>query len=167
LKAKCDKDTILARFKEGPAQLEHILEGLTEVDLDYIPARGGWTIRQIVHHIADGDDIWKLGIKMALGIEQVEFMLNWYSAIPQTDWANSWVYSNRSVKISLVLLNAIRSHILELLDQIPDAWDKTIKFRNPDGEFEYTTVGFVVEMQADHVFHHIKRIHEIRQERAA
>jgi hypothetical protein len=167
MKAKGDTDSIRTRFKEGPAQVEQALEGLTEADLDYVPVQGGWTIRQIVHHIADGDDLWKLCIKMALGIEQAEFSLSWYSALPQTGWAGSWGYANRSVRISLDLLQAVRSHLLELLDQRPDAWERTIRFRKPDGEFEHLTVGFIMEMQSDHVSHHIKRIREIRRERAA
>lgn len=166
MKAKGDKNTILVRFKDSPSQLESALEGITDAELNYVPAQGGWTIRQIVHHIADGDDIWKLCIKMMLGNEQAEFMLNWYWEIPQTYWANSWAYAKRSVNISLDLLNASRNHILELLDRIPDVWDKSIKLRKRDGEYETITTGFIVEMQADHVFHHIKRIQEIRREYA-
>ena len=44
---------------------------------------------------------------------------------------------------------------------------KTVRVRKSDGGFEHITVGFVVEMQSDHLFHHLKRIDEIRRERAA
>jgi len=50
--------------------------------------------RQIVHHIADGDDLWKTYIKIALGNEQAEFTLAWYLAFPQTEWANGGVMKN-------------------------------------------------------------------------
>ena len=76
-----DRESILTRYKEGPSLLERTLADLQDADLDKPPSQGGWTIRQIVHHIVDGDDIWKTCIKMALGNEQAEFFLGWYWAL--------------------------------------------------------------------------------------
>jgi uncharacterized damage-inducible protein DinB len=64
--------SVVARYAEGPAQLEQAIAGLQDADLDASPVQGGWTIRQIVHHIVDGDDLWKVGIKAALGNDQGE-----------------------------------------------------------------------------------------------
>jgi hypothetical protein len=89
--------TIIARYADGPAQLEQALTGLHDADLDAPPAQGGWTIRQIVHHIVDGDDLWKPCIKAALGNEQGEFTLEWYWAVPQDTWADRWAYSGRPI----------------------------------------------------------------------
>ncbi|OGU61008.1 MAG: hypothetical protein A2V66_09665 [Ignavibacteria bacterium RBG_13_36_8] len=164
MKPPDDQDNILELFKKGPAILENALAGLSDSELDYVPSNGGWTIRQIVHHIVDGDDLWKIGIKMALGNEQPEFTLKWYSALPQMEWAKRWGYENRSIDTSLALLRAIRSHILQLLEYVPDGWTKSVQFRDPKGEIEVVPVGFVIQMQADHVVHHVKRISAIRQE---
>ncbi len=41
----------LRRYQEGPQHLEQVILRLTDADLDAKPSRGGWTIRQIVHHI--------------------------------------------------------------------------------------------------------------------
>ena len=54
----CDPDTILARYADGPAQLEAAIAGLSEEELDLAQTADTWTIRQIVHHVVDGDDIW-------------------------------------------------------------------------------------------------------------
>ena len=62
MKSPANKDSVIARYIEGPKLLERALAGLTEADLDTAPAKGGWSIRQIVHHLADGDDLWKMGI---------------------------------------------------------------------------------------------------------
>ena len=164
MKPPDDQDKILELFKQGPAILEKALTGLSDSELDYTPSNGGWTIRQIVHHIADGDDLWKTGIKIALGNEQSEFTLKWYSALPQTEWANRWAYENRSVDASLALLRASRNHILQLLEYVPDGWTRSVQFREPNGEIEAVPVGFVIQMQSDHVVHHVKRISAIRKE---
>jgi hypothetical protein len=151
-------------FKQGPGMLENTLSGLSETKLDYVPSNGGWSIRQIIHHIADGDDLWKTGIKAALGSEQAEFNLKWYQAIPQMEWAKLWNYEKRSIAISLNLFKANREHILQLLDCVPDGWIKTLKYQEPDGTIELIPIGFVIDMQAKHVVHHINRILEIRKE---
>lgn len=159
-----DQATILAQYADGPAQLEQSVRALSDSDLDWTPSSGGWSIREIVHHIADGDDIWTVGIKMALGNDQAEFHLDWYWPIPQTTWASNWTYAKRPVHTSIALLKATRANVLDLLVQRADAWERSVNLREPNGEITRVSVGFILEMQASHVFHHIKRIEEIRRE---
>ncbi len=160
-----DRLGVMARFREGPALLEDAVMNLTDADLDATPSGGGWTIRQIVHHLADGDDIWKLGIKMAMGDEEAEFSLGWYRGMSQEAWGHRWAYDRRSLGASLSLLRASRAHVLQLLESVPEAWDRAVVVRKPDGKMERVPVGFVVQMQADHVLHHLERIRGILQER--
>ncbi len=162
MKAPDDQDSVLVRYVEGPALLERALAGIQDSDLDAPPSQGGWTIRQIVHHIVDGDDLWKICIKVALGNEQAEFSLEWYRTQPQEVWAKNWAYENRSLDVSLALLKAIRSHIHQLLEQVPGGWHRSVEFRKSNGETERLPVGAVVEIQADHVEHHVKQIRAIR-----
>ena len=159
-----NQNEILELFKRGPGILENALAGLSDIELDYAPSNGGWSIRQIVHHLVDGDDLWKIYIKIALGNEQAEFTLKWYLAFPQTEWAKRWSYEKRSIDVSLALFKAIRDHILQLLEYTPDGWIKSAQFRDSNGEIEVVPVGFVIQMQADHVVHHVKRIIAIREE---
>ncbi len=154
--------SILARYAEGPAELEQALTGLRDADLDATAAQGGWTIRQIVHHVVDGDDLWKVGLKAALGNEQGEFTLEWYWMVPQDVWADRWAYAGRSIDVSLALLKATRAHVIQLLATVPDAWSRSITVRKHSGDTIRLTVGAIVEMQADHVQHHVRRILAIR-----
>jgi uncharacterized damage-inducible protein DinB len=161
MKSPADKDSVIARFKEGPALLEYALASLKDADLDTAPTEGGWTIRQIVHHIVDGDDLWKLCIKMALGNEQAEFSLDWYRALSQDTWTKRWAYAQRSIKVSLALFKATRNHVVQLLENVPDVWERSVGFREPNDEIVRVPVGFVIQMQADHVVHHVKQIETI------
>lgn len=164
MKAPEDKGVVLVRYKEGPALLERALADITDADLDAAPSQGGWTIRQIVHHVVDGDDIWKICLKMALGNEGAEFTLGWYWAFPQEVWAERWAYAHRSVDVSLDLLKANRHHVLQLLEHIPNAWLRTVAFRKHNGEVECVPIGAAIEIQADHLEHHVSRILAIRKE---
>ncbi len=157
--------SIVAGYAEGPAELKQALAGLQDADLDAPPVQGGWTIRQIVHHIVDGDDLWKMCIKAALGNEQGEFTLEWYWMVPQDIWADRWAYAGRPIDVSLALFKATRAHVTQLLAHVPDAWSRSITLRKPSGETTRLTVGAVVEMQAHHLQHHVRRILAIRKER--
>jgi hypothetical protein len=154
---------VLAKYADGAAQLEAALVGLSESDLDLAGAPDAWSIRQIVHHIADGDDIWKICIKAALGNSEGLFSLQWYWDKPQTEWAESWRYANRSIEPSLTILCANRQHIVELVQQIPNGEERSIRLKWPDGQEERITVADVLEMQTRHIAGHINDIREIRR----
>jgi uncharacterized damage-inducible protein DinB len=158
-----DSEAILALYADGPAQLEATLAGLTESELDLALTNGSWTIRQIVHHVVDGDDIWKTCIKAALGNSDGLFSLQWYWDKPQIEWSENWQYANRSLEPSLALLRANRHHIEELVRRSPSAWEKSIRLKWPDTEEERITIGEVLEMQARHIVGHINDIRMIRQ----
>ena len=162
-----DRDREMSRYREGPDLLEQVVIGLRDSQLDARPAAGGWSVREIVHHIADGDDIWKMGIKMAIGNEQAEFDLGWYSSLPQVTWSDRWAYSRRSIASSLSLLRASREHVVQLLASVPEAWNRSVVVRTPRAGIEQVPVGFVIQMQADHVMHHLERIRAILQEGGA
>jgi uncharacterized damage-inducible protein DinB len=153
-------DTTLALYADGPATLEAVLNNLTESDLDLAQTSDSWTIRQIVHHIVDGDDIWKTCIKAALGNTQGLFSLQWYGDKSQIEWAENWKYSSRPIESSLALFRANRHHIVELVQQTPNAWEKSVRIKWPHGE-ERITIGDVLETQASHVVEHIADIQKI------
>ncbi len=153
----------LALYADGPAQLEAMLMSLTESDLNLSQTGDSWTIRRIVHHVADGDDIWKTCIKAALGNSEGLFSLQWYWDKPQIEWAENWKYADRRIESSLALLRANRQHIVELVQQTPGAWEKSIRLKWPEGEEDRITIGEVLEMQASHVVGHIDDIRMIRQ----
>lgn len=163
--APADRTGVLSRFTAGVAALEEAVSGLSDDALDAVPSGGGWTVRQIVHHLADGDDIWKLAVKMAIGRDGAEFVLGWYQEMTQREWADRWAYASRPIDVSLSLLKASRAHVQQLLDSSPDAWHRAVLLRKHDGEIERVPIGFILEMQAEHVFHHLRRIEEILEER--
>ena len=164
----CEKDGILVRYADGPAQLTAAIAGLTEAGLDTALNSESWTIRQIVHHVVDGDDIFKLCIKIALGNEHAAFDLQWYWDLPQTRWAELWAYANRAIEPSLALYSANRCHMMQLIQSLHGAWERSISIK---GEIvseqrrveEQVTVGQVIEQACEHLDGHIEDIRHIRQ----
>lgn len=160
-------ETVLKQYAEGPALLESALAGLTESDLDLALSTDSWSIRQLVHHIADGDDLWKTCIKAALGNSEGLFSLQWYWEKPQMEWSENWTYTSRGIASSLALLRANRRHILELLEHTPNALEKSIRLYRPGTSEDRVTVLDVLEMYVRHMADHIKDIQATLQAHGA
>lgn len=158
-----DTQTLLAQYANGPSLLDSALAGLCETDLDLALSADSWTIRQIVHHIVDGDDIWKTCIKTALGNGDALFSLKWYTVKSQMEWSESWAYPRRGLASSLALYRANRRHIVDLLEHIPGACEKSVRLERPGREEIRITVFDVVELHVDHLAEHIESIQAIRK----
>jgi len=158
-----EREAIIARYADGPRQLEAALAGLPQGGLDVAERDGAWTIRQIVHHVVDGDDIWKVFVKRATGNPVGRFDLQWYWDRPQDEWVQSWAYAQREIEPSLALFQANRAHIVQLLESVPAAWEQCLVVRWPNGEEQQVGVAWVVEMQARHVPVHVEEIQRARQ----
>jgi hypothetical protein len=154
------KETI-SRYAAGIEAVDEALAGLTEADLDLAREAGKWTIREIVHHIADAETLWQVAIKSALGNCGCLFDASWY--ILDNKWAGPLQYATRPVDEALDLFRAIRHEILGLLAHVPAAWTKYVLFcqGNPDAAREWT-VGRIVSWQARHVLIHVEQIRETR-----
>jgi uncharacterized damage-inducible protein DinB len=160
-----DREAILAQYAEGPALLREAIAGLSGEGLDAAPDAENWSIRQIAHHIVDGDHLWAIGIKAALGDCDAAFGFPWYWAMPQMQWSKRWAYAERDLEPSLALFEASRRQVIQLLEAMPDAWDRALVVQFPNREPQRLTVGQIVEGQAGHVVGHVEDIHKIRKER--
>ena len=158
-----DTQTILRQYADGPSLLDSALAGLYETDLNLALSADSWTIRQIVHHIADGDDLWKTCIKIALGNSDALFSLQWLTTRTQMEWSESWAYSRRGIESSLALYRANRNHIVDLLEHNPGACERSIRFERPGKEEIRITVFDVVELHVNHLAEHIESIQAIRK----
>ncbi len=154
---------ILTEFREGPNLLEAAIAGLSEAELDIATHEDGWSIWKIVHHIVDGDDLWKSFIKQAIGNSGGAFSLEWYWQMPQDEWAEQWAYEKRSIAPSLTMFRANRNHIMQLLEHTSGAWEKSLVIRWPRGEEQAVSVGWVVEIQTQHILGHVNAIGRIRK----
>lgn len=160
-----DRTELLNAYSNGPARLEQTLKSLTTGQLDRSLLADTWTIRQIAHHIVDGDDIWKTCIKIALGNPGGEFSLQWYWDRPQMEWADQWQYKTRSLETSLALFRANREHIVELLHLFPDCWERSVRIHWPGntGEDRISIEG-VVKMHTNHLEGHLADMKAILKE---
>ena len=46
---------LVAQYEAGPGVLRGAVDGLGDAELDHRPSDGGWTPREVVHHVADSE----------------------------------------------------------------------------------------------------------------
>lgn len=52
-----DRPALLDRYRSGTTDLDDADAGVTDAELDRPQASGGWTARQVVHHLADSESM--------------------------------------------------------------------------------------------------------------
>jgi uncharacterized damage-inducible protein DinB len=154
-------EEILSRFVAGPDQLEAALSGLSESDLDLALAPGEWSIRQIVHHLADSDDTWAMCIKMALGAPGSIFDLYWY--LGNKPWADALDYTDRGIEPAVALFRTQRLYIAQLLERIPAGWRYDVILKAPwalDGR--PMRMDALINLLIEHAAEHVEEIQKVR-----
>jgi hypothetical protein len=157
-----DLDSLLARYAAGPDGVDAALSGLAEADLDRAIDRGQWTIRQIVHHLADGEPVYNLLVKLAVAVPGSTVNLGEY---PGNDpWAEAMGWHERPVKPSLALLRACREDVAGLLRLRAGSWEHTVVFAMPEGQEDMVLpVHQMIRVLVDHLDEHLGEIAAIRQ----
>ncbi len=156
------KEETMGQYTTGIEKLDKLLTGLSESDLDLFRSEGKWTIRQIIHHIVDAEDIWKTCIKAGLSNSGCYFDISWY--VPDNKCAEPLAYATRPVAEALELFKSVRHHIMELIEHLPDTWDRFIllKLTSMPKEKKFTVVG-MMGWQVQHLQIHLKQIEETRK----
>ncbi|EFH84352.1 DinB family protein [Ktedonobacter racemifer] len=154
-------EEIIELYAQGPQRLKEALAGLAEQDLELAKAPGEWSLRQLVHHISDGDDLWMRVVKAALTRPGCQYSHDWYT----TDNASAELldYVGRAIEPALLLYNANHEHILQLVRHLPDALECYVMFTWPGQEAQRFAVSNILYSQAVHTAVHCKEIQEIRR----
>jgi uncharacterized damage-inducible protein DinB len=158
-------ENLMETYGAGPEQLEAVLQGLSGSQLDLSRAEGKWTIRQIVHHIADAEDLWETVIKAALGNTGCTFDISWY--IPDNKCAAPLDYANRPIDDAVELFKAVRRCIAEMVKHLPDARERSALITRTIDKDQAQSFTFTVEKmlswQIQHLEIHLEQIRETRE----
>ena len=156
----------LSRFLSSAAKLQALVENLSAADLDLPGEGGGWTIRQIVHHVADDCDVWSMCIKKAIATPGA---LVRFERFPGNEaWADALDFDKREIGSALGLIKAHRQYLAQLLEHFSDAWERSVRLANAEGEIiREMSVREMVSMLADHMREHVEQIGRILSEKTA
>ncbi len=143
-------------IEAAPARLRAAVAGLSEVQLDTRYRPGGWTVRQVVHHLPDSH--LNSYSRFKLGLTEEEPTIRTYH---EDRWAEL-ADSGADVEVSLELLEALHRRWVLLLRAIeePD-WQRAIL--HPD--LGRMRLDALLAFYAWHGAHHVAHITELRKRR--
>ena len=145
----------LAVMRKTPRTLAGLVKGLTAKQLRMSPARGKWTITQLICHLTDTEIV--LGFRLRMAIAQSGIPLQ---AIDQEKWANGLGYDKGEVRSRLELFAHLRSEHVRLLSALPAKGWKRYGLHEERGK---ETIARMVQMYAGHDLNHIAQIKSLRR----
>ncbi len=147
----------LAQIAEAPVDLRKAVAGLSAERLDTTYRPGGWTIRQVLHHLPDSHLNGYVRFKLALTEEQPTI-----KPYLEAMWAETADNQATPVEVSLVLLESLHERWVNLLRSLSSA-DLARTFLHPQSG--PMTLDAAVSLYAWHGRHHIAHITCLRQAR--
>jgi hypothetical protein len=157
------KEETLRQYMEGVERLENAIAGLSAANLDIADKPGEWTIRQMVHHVADDGDAWSMPLKKAIAISGAPIRLEGF---PGNDaWATAMDFDKREIVNSMALIKAHQQVMDELARYFITFWDsRYIAILDERGqEVQRVTVGQIIGMVTEHMIEHVTAIENIKQ----
>ena len=138
-----------------PAKLRQAVAGISAPHLDIPRREGGWTIRQIVHHIPDSHLNSYVRFKLALTEDQPTI-----KPYDEARWAELTEARTAPIEVSLDLVEALhRRWVLMLEDMQPADFDRSL--RHP--EIGVLTLKSMLGGYGWHCRHHVAQILVTRQ----
>ncbi len=139
----------------APAAMRTAVKGLTPEQLDTPYRDGGWTLRQVVHHVPDSH--MNAYVRFKLALTEDEPTIKPYA---EDRWAELADTKSTPIEVSLVLLESLHERWVQLLGSIgPDDWKRT--FRHP--ELGVVALEKNVALYAWHGKHHAAHITGLRK----
>jgi hypothetical protein len=138
-----------------PANLRAAAQGLTERQLDTPYRPGGWTVRQVVHHVADSHMNGLIRVKLALTEDHPTI-----KPYDETAWAHL-ADMTLPVDVSLILIEQVHTRWVAVLRSLTPAQQQRT-FVHPE-HGTVMTVGYHTQNYGWHGRHHVAHITALRQ----
>ena len=150
------KTHLLLDIKMLPSNLEYSIQNLDAFQLETPYRPGGWTVQQLVHHVADSHI--NAYTRFKLGLTEDNPTIKPYD---QDAWATLSDSSKLPVNFSLTLLHALHERWYQFMfDMTSDQWQRTIY--HPERKTEIT-LWELLKMYAWHGKHHVAHILKLRE----
>jgi uncharacterized damage-inducible protein DinB len=147
----------ISRIEALPGKLSNAVNDLNDSQLDTPYREGGWTIRQVIHHVADSHMNAFIRIKWTLTEDSPVI-----KAYDEKGWAET-PETNLPIAISINLLHALHVKFVALAKRIPQK-DLSRYFIHPDTKKEIS-LAQLLGMYAWHGDHHFAHVTALKAKR--
>jgi uncharacterized damage-inducible protein DinB len=151
------RQSAIGEIGATPAKLRAAVKGLTDSQLETPYRDGGWTVRQVVHHVPDSH--MNAYIRLRFALTETAPTIKPYE---ESAWANLEDAKNAPVDVSLNLLDALHERWVRLLRSLrPEDYARTLV--HP--EHGVRSVDWLLFLYAWHGRHHTAHITELRKQK--
>ena len=154
--SSAERAAMIDQIAQAPASFRTAVKGLNEKQLDTSYRPGGWTVRQVVHHVADSHMNAYCRFKLAL-TEDVPTI----KAYNEAKWAELVDGRSALVADSLSLLEALHARWVMLLRSMQPA-DFNRLLNHPEWKAP-GSIDVLLALYAWHSRHHCAHITELRK----
>lgn len=147
------REQLIAQYRDGYRAVSEVLLKITPEEVDSRPAPGKWSVREIVHHLADSEMIAAVRLRLILTFDRPAIERR-----DQDEMARRLHY-DRPYETSLELFKVVRESTAELLDRMTEAdWTRAAAHAQA-GTF---TAERWLEIYAPHAAKHARQIRVAR-----
>ncbi len=149
------RERLIQVIEDMPQRLVEAVAGLSEEDLGQTYREGGWTIRQVVHHLADANVNAYVRFKLAATEDNPPV-----KPFEEAEWAELEDGAHEDVSVSLALVSALNRRWATFLRSLDtEAFSRT--YNHPvDGK---TSLDKALAFYTWHGRHHIAQITNWRE----
>ncbi len=152
-----DRTALLSEYLAGPPLIERCVANCSVEELDQRQAPSEWSIRQIIHHVADVEVGDAMRVRMMVAHESPLIV-----AYDEELFA-SRLYYDRPIATSLATFTSLRASNGEIVERLPEAgWSRT----GHHEEHDLYTVEILVRKSVDHDRLHLAQIKRALQSEA-
>ena len=144
----------IRQIAETPAAMRSALLGLTDTQLDTPYRPGGWSLRQVAHHVPDSH--MNAFIRFKLALTEDNPTIKPYN---EAEWAKLADVKLTPIETSLVMLDAVHRRWVVLLEALrPEDFARPLT--HPENG--PMTIDKLLQMYAWHGRHHVAHITSLR-----
>jgi len=149
------RQELIGKIEHAPVALRSAVYGLSPQQIDTPYREGGWTVRQLVHHVPDSHLNAYVRFKLALTEDSPTI-----KTYMENLWAETPDNKSTPVEVSLTLLESLHARWVRLLRSLSaDDWKRT--FRHP--ELGDMPLEKNLALYAWHGEHHVAHVTELRK----
>ena len=146
------RKTMIDAIAQAPARYRSLTAGLSDAELETPYRPGGWTIRQVVHHVPDSH--MNAYIRMKLAVTEDTPAIRTYM---EERWAELPEAKSGPVELSLALLDALHTRWVTFLRALPaETFART--FAHP--ELGPVSIDGAIALYEWHCRHHAAHIEQ-------
>ncbi len=153
--SEAQRAQLIEDIEFAPIRLRRAVAGLSDAQLDTPYRPGGWTVRQVVHHVPDSHLNAYVRFKLALTEKQPTIR-----PYDEKAWAVTPEVKSTPIEISLALLESLHQRWVRLLRSMSGA-DFRRKFQHP--ELGVLDLDRYLALYAWHGKHHVAHILSLRR----